>query len=79
MQTYFGAMRHCLVCSLTAGATNFTASKHFELWDPLAIHFRVNGDRRILTMWSSEERKAEEAYSFVIDQDINDSRLDLAS
>ena len=61
------------------GATNFTASKHFELWDLLGIHSRVDGDRRILTMWSSEERKAEEAYSFVIDQDINDSRLDLAS
>ena len=31
--------------------------------------------------WSSEERKAEEAYrySFIIDQGIDDSRLDLAS
>ena len=26
--------------------------------------------------WSSEEGKTEEAYSFIIDQGINDSRLD---
>ena len=34
----FGAMRRCLVCSSTVGATN--------LWDPWGIHSRVNGDRR---------------------------------
>jgi hypothetical protein len=29
LQTYFGAMGHCLVCSLSVRATIFTASRHF--------------------------------------------------
>ena len=63
LQTYFGAMRHCLVCHSTVGATNFTARGSFRTLDPLGIHSRVNGDCAKRTLNSSEERKTEEAYS----------------
>ena len=74
-----GAMRHCLVCGPTADATNFTAnsiSTYGILWD--SIHESHRTQERLTTK-QQNERQTEEAYSFVIDQSIDDSGPDLAS
>ena len=79
LQTYFGAMRHCLVCGPTVDATNFAAnsiSTHRILWDPIR---ESQGTQERLTTEQRKERQTEEAYSFIIDQSIDGSGLDLAS
>jgi hypothetical protein len=79
LQTYFGAMRHCLVCGPTVDATNFAAdsiSTYGILWD--SIHESHRTQERLTTK-QQNERQTEEAYSFVIDQSIDDSGPDLAS
>ena len=69
----------CLVCGLTVNATNFAAdsiSTYGILWD--SIHESQRTQERLTTK-QQNERQTEEAYSFVIDQSIDDSGPDLAS
>ena len=79
LQTYFGAMCDCLVCSSTVGATNFTATVSTSSsgipWESIP-ELTETAEK---WHWSSGKRKADEAYYFIIDQGIDDSRLDLAS
>ena len=79
LQTYFGTMRHCLVCSLTVGATNFAASSTSSHGVPLELIPKSTEDAEDWRQ-SSEKRKTEEAYYLIIFyQGIDDSRVDQAS
>ena len=80
LQTYFGAMRHCLVCKTTVDATYFCCRQTFlSTRSPGTPFVSPRGTQKRLTTEQRKERQTEEAHSFIIDQSIDDSRLDLAS
>ena len=74
LQTYFGAMRHCLVCSSTVGATNLAAC-----WNSTRIQVWTTEDGGQIDTGTAKRGGLKRITSFIIDQGIDDSRLDLAS